>query len=122
VTESPHPLVRDLLPALVAEVEASLRDIDEDDLADQAQTLEIWGRCSCGDDFCSSFYTGPRARGQWSDEGEHRTVPLIVGSGMVNLDVVASVIRYVEVLYRLDVDAIVREQPALPKDPPSTVA
>jgi len=55
----PLPLI-DVLPAFAAELDRALRADDAADLADQVRGLSIAAVCSCGDDFCSSFYTGPR--------------------------------------------------------------
>ena len=79
----------------------------------------MWGRCSCNDDFCSSFYTGARPTGSWSDEGDHENVVPDASVGMVVLDVVDGVIRYVEVLDRPDVHAVVRAFAAVPRPEPS---
>ncbi len=113
-------MVRDLLPSLVDEMKRALTECDEVEVADRLDSLKAWGRCACGDDFCSSFYTGPQPTGKWGDEGDCWTIPLIVATGIVNLDVVSGMIRYVEVIDRPEVDAIVRRLPALPKSQPAT--
>lgn len=99
----PTPLV-DLLPAFAAELEDALRADGEHELADQVASLVIESPCGCGDDFCSSFYTGARPEGLWGPS--LRTVTPAVAIGMVILDVVDDVIRYVEVLYCDDVKAV----------------
>src|ERR1700722_2615312 len=116
-----RPLLRQVLPDLADEIRHCLQDDDESDLADQVGSVLVWGRCPCGDDFCSSFYTGPRSRGPWSDEGEDRTIPLLGSSGMVNLDVVAGNIRYVEVLDRPDLALVVATFPPLDNPLPGSV-
>lgn len=73
-------------------------------LADQVRELSITAVCGCGDDFCASFYTGPRPDGSWG--AEHRNITPTM-AGMVILNVVADRIRYVEVLRRDDVKSIV---------------
>jgi hypothetical protein len=93
----------DLLPAFAAELEHALRADGEHQLADQVASLVIESPCGCGDDFCSSFYTGARPDGSWSPS--LRTVTPAVATGMVILDVVDDVIRYVEVLHCNDVKA-----------------
>ena len=75
------------------------------DLADQVRGLSITAVCRCGDDFCSSFYTGPRPDGPWGQT--HRNVSPEVAAGMIVLDVVDDQIRYVEVLDRADVKSII---------------
>jgi hypothetical protein len=108
------PLLTEVLPDLAAEIRVALQgDDEESELSDQVETLLVWGRCPCGDDFCSTFYTGPRPVAHWSDEGDHRTIPLTVAEGMINLDVVAGVIREIEVLDRPDVADKVESFPPL---------
>lgn len=99
----PLPLI-DLLPAFAAELDRALRADDAADLADQVRGLSITAVCRCGDDFCSSFYTGPRPDGPWGQT--HRNVSPEVAAGMIVLDVVDDQIRYVEVLDRADVKSI----------------
>jgi hypothetical protein len=115
VTEQHHPLIRDLAPSLVEEMKQHLDDLGETAVSAKVEPLEAWGRCTCGDDFCSSFYTGPRPLGTWSDEGDHRTTPLPVHEGMVNLDILSGEIRYVEVIDRPDLARAVGQLPALPR-------
>lgn len=98
----PTPLI-DLLPAFAAELEHALGADGEHQLADQVASLVIVFRCGCGDDFCSSFYTGARPNGSWGPS--LRTVTPAVATGMVILDVVDDVIRHVEVLHCDDVKA-----------------
>jgi hypothetical protein len=95
----------ELLPDFGAELERGLRDDGEDTLVSQVPSLRIDKVCGCGDDFCASFSTGPKPNGTWG-EG-HRNVTPRVDAGMVILDVVNGVIRYVEVLWRDDVREIV---------------
>jgi len=100
----PLPLIH-VLPDFVGELDRVLRAGDADDLADQVRGLSITAVCSCGDDFCSSFYTGPRPNGPWGQT--HRNVSPEVATGMIVLDVVDDRIRYVEVLHRADVKQII---------------
>ncbi len=100
----PLPLI-DLLPAFAAELDRALRAHDVADLADQVRGLSITAVCRCGDDFCSSFYTGPRPDGPWGQT--HRNVSPEVAAGMIVLDVVDDQIRYVEVLDRAEVKSII---------------
>jgi hypothetical protein len=94
----------ELLPAFAAELERALRADGKDELADQVAGLVIESLCGCGDDFCSSFYTGVRPVGAWGPA--LRNVTPAVATGMVILDVVDDRIRYVEVLDRGDVKAV----------------
>lgn len=101
--------VAEVLPELSKEITLALRGEGETALADQVDQLHIESVCPCGDDFCSSFYTGPFPNGPWGND--HRTIPLPTEQGMVNLDVVEGVIRYVEVLYRPEVKSALSGHP-----------
>jgi len=57
------PWLRDVAPELVAELQSLLADEGENGLAAQVAELAIWELCSCGDTFCSTFYTAPRPNG-----------------------------------------------------------
>jgi hypothetical protein len=100
-------LLVDLLPAFAAELEHALRSDGEDDLAEQVDSLLVESLCGCGDDFCSSLYTGARPEAAWGPS--LRSVTPAIATGMVILDVVDDVIRYVEVLHRDDVEAALAE-------------
>ena len=100
----PVPLV-DVLPDFAAELAEALRSEDGADLADQVRELSITAVCGCGDDFCASFYTGPRPDGPWGHG--HKNVTPQTATGMVILDVVDGRIRYVEVLDRDDVKSVI---------------
>ena len=92
VVELSPELGRLLLVALVAD--------GRPDLADSIEELEAREPCSCGDAFCTSFYTGPRPDGAWGPD--HENLVYDFAGGMLVLDVVEGVIRYVEVLDRPD--------------------
>jgi hypothetical protein len=116
-----RPLVVQVLPDLAAEIRRGLLEYGKDSLADQVDSLRVWGREDCGDDFCASFYTGPLPARRWSDEGEHKTVALVPRICMINLDVVDGTIRYVEVLDLPDTKEkeVVKTFPVLKKPSPS---
>lgn len=87
----------DLLPHVLAELEAGLREEGEIPLIETLPRLRVTEPCGCGDDFCSSFYTGPRPRHSWAEEGSARTIG--IGGGTVfAIDVVDDEIRYVEII------------------------
>lgn len=103
----PVPLV-DVLPdfaGILTELAEALRFEDGAELADQVSELWITAVCGCGDDFCASFYTGPRPEG--SRGPQHRNVTPETATGMVILDVVDGRIRYVEVLDRDDLRSVI---------------
>ena len=104
----PVPLVS-VLPDFAAELAAALRFDDGAKLADQLSELSITAVCGCGDDFCASFYTGPRPDGPWG--AQHRNVTPETATGMVILDVVDGRIRYIEVLDRDDVKSVISAPP-----------
>ena len=114
MADSERLLLVDALPELAAEMVRALTSEAEPDLAAQVPSIVIAGRCGCGDSFCSSFYTGPRPVAGWSAEGTHRNHLLDVDRGMVVLDVVNDVIRYVEVLDRPEIKAPVDAFPEAP--------
>ena len=85
------PTVGNVLPDLAAQLIEVLRRDGRGDLADQIVALPFGQRCACGDDFCSSFYKGPKPSSSWASEGKHANVCLVcpsVDHGMVVLDVV----------------------------------
>lgn len=113
VRDSLHPLVRDLVPSLIDDIKRALIDNDEGEATGKVDQLEAWGRCPCGDDFCSSFSTGPLPKGAASEKDEYRTIAVPVSSGLVFLTIAASEVRYVEVLYSPDIAASLKQLPAL---------
>ncbi len=92
------PLVREVLPALAAELVRLLEEEGEHELAICAHDLRIVAECGCGDDFCQSFYTERRPTGPYGPG--HRNVPLFADRGYLILDVVHGRIMCVEVLDR----------------------
>ena len=93
------PLLRTTWPIFTTELAAALSACGEDRLADQVERLRIVEVCGCGDDFCQSFYTGPKPAGAYG--AGHRNVCLDAPwQGYLILDVVHDDIVYVEVLYR----------------------
>ncbi len=96
--ETERPLVREVFPDLAAELVALLEEEGERDLAICAWDLRIVEGCGCRDDFCQSFYTGPRPEGAYGRG--HRSVPLLPSVGMLILDVVDGRIMFVEIIDR----------------------
>jgi hypothetical protein len=98
------PRLVEILPQFASEIERALAQDDRVDLAEQVQTLRVMNLCGCDDAFCSSFYVGPGPRfGKWKDEGDYQNILVDVRAGMVILDVVDRIIRYVEVIDRPEV-------------------
>jgi hypothetical protein len=114
VTEATRPLVHIVLPDLAAELGAALVDLGRSDLAEQIATLRIWDRCRCGDSFCTSFYVGPKPKDGWRREGIHENVVPDVDPGMIVLDVVDGIVRYIEVLDRPEIRAALRASTRVP--------
>ncbi|HEV2360989.1 MAG TPA: hypothetical protein VGS21_04760 [Acidimicrobiales bacterium] len=98
------PRLSEVAPDLANELTEVLDSMGEGLLAASIVALRIHAVDACGDDFCSSFYVGPKPLGGWRREGDYRCVPLVVATGMVNLDVVDESIRFVEVIDRPDVE------------------
>lgn len=112
------PLVRDVLPALTAELVRLLGEEGEHDLAICAYDLRLLAECGCGDDSCQSFLTHPHPPGTPYGPG-HRNVPLLPERGMLILDVIDGRIVYVEILDRPELR---RATPASPQVPGSAEA
>jgi hypothetical protein len=93
------PLLCTTWPVFTAEFAAALNAEGEDRLTDQLGQLHIVKVCGCSDDFCQSFYTGPKPAGAYDDG--HRNVCLNAPwPAFLVLDVVHDDIIYVEVLNR----------------------
>ena len=95
---SEPPLVRAVLPALAARIEAGLQAQEEERLAEQVDDLRITAVCTCEHAYCGSFYTSTRPMKRWFMRG--RQVTLEDGElGEITVDVVRGEIAYVEVLH-----------------------
>jgi hypothetical protein len=91
-----------MLPAFSAELQRLLIEQGEPELAAQVPQLPIHDRCSCGDDFCATFYTQPKPNGAFGPG--HRNVRLLPDDGaLLILDVVGGQIACVELLDRPEV-------------------
>jgi hypothetical protein len=93
-----YPLVRNVYPELVAELERLLEAEGEHYLAITAHDLRLVAECGCKDEFCQSIRTAEHPEGTPYGSG-HRNVLLDPEEGMLILDVVDERIVYVEVLF-----------------------
>ncbi len=93
--------LNDVLPAFAVELHELILKTERADLAEQVNRLEIFERCRCEDEFCSSFYTVPKPNGAWG--AGHSNLALSPDKGMVVLDLIDDRICYVEVIDRDDV-------------------
>ena len=84
-------LVREVLPALAAELETGLRGVGRPDLADRVSELRIRALCTCEVEGCRSFYTG-RPMKRWFRRGRQVAVDDLV------VDTIDGEIVFVEVL------------------------
>lgn len=91
-----EPLLCEVYPDLCWELTRLLEADELPSLAAAVRDLRIVAPCGCGDDFCQSFYTGPKPDGAYGPG--HRNVPLFPPVGMLVLDVVDDRILFVEVL------------------------
>jgi hypothetical protein len=91
----------DGFPALASELEMALRAIGEQSLADQIPTIEVCGRCECGQRNCGTFYTKPTA--EWEGQRLRQVIPQV--NRLIALDVCGNDIVCVEFLDRRDVIA-----------------
>lgn len=94
-------LLTDVLPVFATELERLLTEAGERGLASQVPTLNIVERCSCGDDFCATFYVQPKPEGAYGPS--HRNVVLPPDDGTIILDVVGNQICCIEVLDRPEI-------------------
>lgn len=97
--------ISDVLPDFARELEAGLRDAGEEALADSVDRLRIASPCGCGESLCESFHVAPVPR---SDDDTGRSI-LVEIEGVVVVDTYAEKIVFVEVLYRGDLRATIRE-------------
>lgn len=102
---SEEPLLRDVLPALAAELEAGLREHGHPFLAEQVPSLRIRVACPCDVEACGSFYTAMPMK-RWFRRGKQVPVNDLV------VDAIDGEIVFVEVLGRPDVRAVLHpDQP-----------
>ncbi|WP_335990350.1 hypothetical protein [Glycomyces sp. MUSA5-2] len=97
--EEDGPLLREVYPDLVAELERLLEDEGERNLSILAHDLRIVAECGCGEPHCQSIRTAPHPPGEPYGPG-HRNVLLDPDEGMLVLDVLNERIVYVEILFR----------------------
>jgi hypothetical protein len=87
------PLLHTRWPILATELAAALGSHGEDQLREQVERLRVVEMCSCGDDFCQSFYTAPKPHGPYGDG--HRNILLAAPwQGFLILNVVNDDTRY----------------------------
>ena len=96
-----RPKMAEVFPVLSQEIADLLIRDEHEELAGQIPNLAIEQCCTCGDEFCTSFYTVPPPKGSWGPG--HRNIVLGAEEGMLVLDVVDDAIVYVEVLDRPEV-------------------
>lgn len=95
--------IADRWPVLAGQLADALRAAGEYGLASSAPQLRVVALCSCGDDFCQSFYTEQPPDGAWGPG--HLTLELIPAwDGYLLVDVVHDRIHEVEVLFRQPLD------------------
>lgn len=97
------PLLSEVLPDLLEEMAALLRESGAEPLCDQLRALHIESICDCGDDNCASFATAPEVKVASTVE-----LPAIEGFLIVDLNA-ASQICFIEVLHRPDVKYLLEE-------------
>lgn len=114
MTSPGRPALKLIAPDFASELADAILHGDSPELVNQVDDLKVWSRCACEDKFCGSFYVASVPPGPWSDLGEHHNVVLPMRKGMVILDVVDGAIRFVEVLDRPDVAAVVADLPPSP--------
>jgi hypothetical protein len=99
----PAPLVSEVLPDLIDEMAALLREAGADPLVEQLPKLRIESVCDCGDENCASFATAGEVK-------VHNHVELPAMEGMLIVDLnAANEICFIEVLNRPDVKYLMEE-------------
>ena len=100
------PLLRDIAPELVPELQRLLTARGEHGLAAKAAELVILRLCPCSDDFYSTFYSAPQRSG---DSAPGRlTIELAAETGILNVDIEGADIVGVEILFRDELRAKIR--------------
>ena len=99
----PAPMVSEVLPDLLDEMAALLKEAGADPLVDQLAKLRIESVCDCGDENCSSFATATEVKVR-----NHVELPAIEGMLIVDLNA-ADEICFIEVLNRPDVKYLMEE-------------
>ena len=97
------PMVSEVLPDLLDEMAALLKEAGADPLVDQLAKLRIESVCDCGDENCSSFATATEVKVH-----NHVELPAIEGMLIVDLNA-ADEICFIEVLNRPDVKYLMEE-------------
>jgi hypothetical protein len=77
--------LRQILPAVVERLKHLLTEGGEAELAATVEGLQVYDRCPCGSDYCTTVYTKPRRSG--GDGPSHRTV-VFWNSDTIGLDTV----------------------------------
>jgi len=99
----PAPLVSEVLPDLIDEMAALLREAGADPLVEPLPNLRIESVCDCGDENCASFATAPEVK-------VVSTVELQAMEGFLIVDLnAAGQICFIEVLHRPDVKYMLEE-------------
>ena len=97
------PMVSDVLPDLLDEMAALLREAGADPLVEQLPKLRIESVCDCGDENCASFATAAEVKVH-----NHVELPAMEGILIVDLNA-AGEICFIEVLNRPDVKYLMEE-------------
>lgn len=97
------PMLSNVLPDLLDEMAALLREAGADPLVGQLATLRIEAVCDCGDQNCSSFAT-------MSEVKVHKAIELPAMEGFLIVDLnAADEICFIEALNRPDLKYLLEE-------------
>ena len=99
----PGPLLSEVLPDLVEELDYLLRERGAEPLCEQLRGLRIKSVCDCGDENCASFATAPEVKVASTIE-----LQAIEGYLIVDLNATGE-ICFIEVLHRPDVKYLLEE-------------
>lgn len=96
-------MVSDVLPDLIDEMAALLREVGAEPLIEKLAALRIEAVCDCGDESCSSFATLEEVKVDNAVE-----LPVMEGYLIVDLNA-ANEICFIEVLNRPDIKYLLEE-------------
>jgi len=99
----PAPMLSEVLPDLLEEIAALLRQVGADPLIEKLPALRIESICDCGDDNCSSFATLGEVKVNNAIE-----LPAMEGFLIIDLNP-SDEICFIEVLNRPDVKYLLEE-------------
>jgi hypothetical protein len=94
-------LLREVFPDIAQKIADGFERMGRPELSAQFKSLEIVSRCTCGDDFCATFYTAPNE--SWKDRAVETFILDVNVPKLLCVQVVDGLVSCIEMLYRPDV-------------------